>query len=325
MPNAIRFKQTQVSRQNGELARLKVVQGPDYGAVYVICGARATIGRGEENDIIISDLKASRVHAELKATSLGWRIKDLKSANGILLNGASTQEASLKINDRFTVGETTLEFITSEVGTMMLVAPPRSMDQLQVDQRRLDNPLKIPKALSGLNSTQNSSGSNENNLKKILVLGVLGVFLYLFLGDTDRPRSLPIKKSVDHSKDLASFLPQLEKNKTAEIFFKDGFREYLAGNYSRARTQFETVLQISPGNTLATLYLENCNNSLNSAVKNHLENGKKSYQAGRLREAKAHFEGAMRLLYRDQSSPSYVEAKDQFEKTLKEMKGEDGG
>ena len=54
MPNAIRFKQTQVSRQNGELARLKVVQGPDYGAVYVICGARATIGRGYVSEVSVS-------------------------------------------------------------------------------------------------------------------------------------------------------------------------------------------------------------------------------------------------------------------------------
>ena len=48
MPNAVRFKQLSLERQKGELARFKVVQGPDYGAIYVITGTKALIGRGEE-------------------------------------------------------------------------------------------------------------------------------------------------------------------------------------------------------------------------------------------------------------------------------------
>ena len=49
MATAVRFKQIMTPRQPGEFARLKVLQGPDTGAVYVIFGAKALIGRGGRN------------------------------------------------------------------------------------------------------------------------------------------------------------------------------------------------------------------------------------------------------------------------------------
>src|SRR4051794_5511213 len=109
MGNAVRFKQTNVPRQQGEQARLKVVQGPDYGAIYVLVAGRATIGRGEDNDVLISDLKASRLHAEFTLTQVGWLVRDKGSANGIMFNGKATREAKLKTGDTITLGETTLE------------------------------------------------------------------------------------------------------------------------------------------------------------------------------------------------------------------------
>src|SRR4051794_5635640 len=130
MGSALKFRYTDVPRQTGEVARLKVVQGPDYGSIFVIVGSKATIGRGEENDVVISDLKASRVHAEFFTTSAGWNIKDRKSANGILVNGKAVSEAKIKIGDTVSFGETTFEFVTSDAGTSFLTAPARSMDQI---------------------------------------------------------------------------------------------------------------------------------------------------------------------------------------------------
>ena len=37
----------------------------------VITGARTSLGRGEENDIMVSDLKASRKHAEFTSSPTG--------------------------------------------------------------------------------------------------------------------------------------------------------------------------------------------------------------------------------------------------------------
>src|SRR4051794_4283449 len=98
MKNAIRYKNTNVPRQSNEVARLKVVQGPDEGAVYIVTGAKVTLGRGEDNDVTVVDLKTSRLHAEMSSNTKGWTIRDKASINGILHNGKSVKNAELKIN-----------------------------------------------------------------------------------------------------------------------------------------------------------------------------------------------------------------------------------
>ncbi len=326
MGSAIRFKHTDVGRQQGEMARLKVTQGPDSGAVYIIMGPKATIGRGDENDVVISDLKASRIHAEMVSNNKSWIIRDRGSANGILYNGVATREAKLKLNDLITLGETTLEFTTSDVGTILLVAPPRTSEQIEAERRRIAE-IRGKNAAMGMGEGGKPFGNlgNGNKNRILLWVGGAAAVFYLMMGDSDKPRPPPKKKPSSNKQDLATYLPQGEKNKVTETLFKDGFREYLAGNYSRARTQFETVLQIMPSHNLATIYLENCNKSVENSVKHHLEKGKRALHAGKLREAKAHFERVLQLLFRDQTNPAYIESKEQLDKVQKEMNDGGGG
>lgn len=332
MGAAVKFKTNTVPRQQGERARFKVVRGPDYGAVYVLTDAKATIGRGEECDVVVSDLKASRKHAELGMTATGWQIKDLGSANGILINGKSAPSAILNARDTVSIGETVLEFAVAEQATQILVAPPRSIEKVSAEQsafeaqrakvRSLGN-LKpgdfIPKAAPKAATPKLS----DPNSKRLLLWGaVLAIGAFVFFGD-DAKNTKPAKKKQegDPTRDLGSYLPTTEPSiaKTADIFFRSGFREYRQGNYLRAKTQFETVLQMSPGHSLAHLYLQNSENRIKEEVKTHLELGKKSLDSGKLKEAKGHFEATLRLLYRNQVDPSFIEAKEQLDFTLKEM------
>lgn len=319
MKNAQKFKFTDVQRQNGETARLKVIHGPDAGALYVILGNSASIGRGEDCDVIISDLKASRLHAQVSRSSGGWQIQDLGSSNGILHNGKATRSERLILNDTFTVGETLFEFTSSDVGTMMLVAPPRSFAQVQAEQKQMEEHHQKMASMG-----MNGPGAAGNS--RVLIYGVaIAILAFLLFSGGEKPvrQSKPVKR--EDSRDLASYLPKgnPEVNRAADTLFKDGLREYLDGNYNRARTQFETVLQISPGHPLATIYTENCDIAIKNEVTRHLENGKKAFTAGKLRDARAHYERIVRLLYRDQSNPGFIEAKDQLEKVTAALR--DGG
>lgn len=98
MKTAARFKQSQLPRQQGERVRLKVLKGPDAGVVYVVSGAKAVVGRGDECDVTLSDLRASRLHAELVDVGGTWQVKDLGSANGVVVNGVASKGAALKNN-----------------------------------------------------------------------------------------------------------------------------------------------------------------------------------------------------------------------------------
>ena len=326
MANALRFRHTDVAKQSGERARLKVVQGPDFGTIFVVVGEKATIGRGEENDIVISDLKASRRHAELARLGTNWVMRDAGSANGLLHNGKSSRSAELRSSDTVSLGETTFEFVTSEAGTAMLISPPRSMERVLADQAVLsDHKQKIVTSLSGLGASLGGDAGKKRQV--VLIAGAALVALLLFWNPEKKPGPpVPAQNAQDdstQSRNLASFLPSSDvgTKKTANEFFKEGFREYLDGNYLRARAQFQTVLQIDPSHALATLYLENCQNAIEEEVKFYLEHGKKDFDAGKLSEAKEEFESILRLLYKDRSNPAYAEAREQLGKVVSALKG----
>src|SRR5438132_12799238 len=48
---------------------------------------RLRIGRQESLEIVTEDGSVSRQHAEIYASSHGWRVRDLRSTNGTTLNG----------------------------------------------------------------------------------------------------------------------------------------------------------------------------------------------------------------------------------------------
>lgn len=335
MSNVVIFKNEVVGRQQSERARLKVVQGADYGTTYVITGTRVTIGRGDDNDIVISDLKASRKHAQIVVSSGKWLVQDMGSANGILYNNKVVRSSELKTKDVITVGETTLEFYNVESGTVLLVQPPRSLMEIQNDQVALEQQKDRVRSLGnllgttpGINPRQISGPAqkiNQQNMR-VLMMGGIAVLVFFFLNVDDKPKK-PIANRKPDS--IAEVMPIEQSKKDlgeagrhAERFFRLGFREYREKNYLRARSHFETVLQVQPSHYLARIYLTNANKAIEDEIKTSLANGKKSFDAGNIKQAKGHFEYVMRLLYRDQSNPNYIEAKDQLEKANKELGGD---
>lgn len=323
MANALKFKHTNVPRQQGERARLKVVQGPDYGAVYVVTGTKVSIGRGEDCDVVISDLKASRRHAEVSVLGAGWNVKDLGSANGILYNGKASRMAALRSSDTITLGETTLEFIGGEAPTQMLTAPPRTYQQIQADLAQQKKVKSIGQFGAMGGGPAAASGAKKPS-PLLIVVGLGAAAMFLLPAEETPKKKTSTKKESKDTRDLASYLPDMgggATGKTVDMFMKSGFREYRARNYLRAKQQFETVLQMSPGHPLATLYLDNSTKAIDDEIKTHLDRGRRDMSSGKLKAASWHFEAVMRLLERDQSNPKFIEARDQLDKVTKEMKG----
>ncbi len=320
----MKFKDHHVPMQNGELARIKVVQGPDLGSTWCIFSPVATLGRGEDNDIVVSDLKTSRNHIRIYIDGARWGVADLGSANGTLLNGQPLKNAVLSTGNTLALGESILEFSAREAGTLVFTAPPKKPSQLLDERRAIEQHHKKLRALTtvgGLDIPKLTgsfavSGVSTGGSKRPLIYGILAIGLaaVLFLDDSESPNKSNAKKD-DKGRALASFLPDESKgevHRTAEQFFSVGFREYREKNYLRAKLQFETTLQVDPGHFLARLYLDKCNQDIDDEVKFHLDRAKKSISAGKVASAKGHYESVTRLLYRDQSNPAYVEANEEL-------------
>jgi ABC transport system ATP-binding/permease protein len=65
---------------------------------------RTTIGRNEDNDIVLRDLNVSRKHAEVRQTGGTFEVFDLGSANGTYLNGQRITRAVLRPGDLVSIG-----------------------------------------------------------------------------------------------------------------------------------------------------------------------------------------------------------------------------
>ncbi|VDM87493.1 ABC transporter ATP-binding/permease protein [Mycobacterium basiliense] len=72
--------------------------------------AAASIGRAADNDIVVSDVLASRHHAFLTPTHLGIEIRDAHSINGTFVNGIRVGSAILREGDVVTIGNVDLAF-----------------------------------------------------------------------------------------------------------------------------------------------------------------------------------------------------------------------
>jgi pSer/pThr/pTyr-binding forkhead associated (FHA) protein len=68
------------------------------------------IGRRESNDIKIDNLAVSGNHAKIQSINGSYVIVDLKSTNGVLVNGKKVLQAKLHNLDEITIGKHTLIF-----------------------------------------------------------------------------------------------------------------------------------------------------------------------------------------------------------------------
>ncbi|HYO78437.1 MAG TPA: FHA domain-containing protein [Thermoanaerobaculia bacterium] len=98
----------------GKRLSLAILGGPDAGTVFRIERPRITIGRANA-DLTINDTEASRQHAALEIRETQYRLSDLGSTNGTLVDGARIEDAvELSDKSEFQVGATTLMLIVTD-------------------------------------------------------------------------------------------------------------------------------------------------------------------------------------------------------------------
>ena len=87
--------------------------GFEKKTVYRLQGP-TTIGRGPDNTITVPVPIVSRNHAKVTLKGDIWVVEDLKSANGIVIDGKRVDKFTLRSNDTFKLGEVEFIFIEKE-------------------------------------------------------------------------------------------------------------------------------------------------------------------------------------------------------------------
>jgi hypothetical protein len=91
---------------------LVVLTGPRAG-LRVLVRETMTVGRGRAADVVLPDPEASRVHAEIHHGGDAITVEDLRSKNGVRVNGVRVDAGRqpLRPGDELTVGETVLRLV----------------------------------------------------------------------------------------------------------------------------------------------------------------------------------------------------------------------
>ncbi|HET7435357.1 MAG TPA: FHA domain-containing protein, partial [Thermoanaerobaculia bacterium] len=68
-----------------------------------------SIGRTEGNDLVLNHPSVSRKHARIEGRNMTWWIIDLKSTNGVKVNGNLVTEAQINPGDKVLIGSVQLD------------------------------------------------------------------------------------------------------------------------------------------------------------------------------------------------------------------------
>jgi pSer/pThr/pTyr-binding forkhead associated (FHA) protein len=83
----------------------------EFGTTLVpLDGRVVTIGRLPDRDVVLDDAGVSRLHAEVRRIGSAFRLVDLGSANGTVVNGARIVEHALVDGDVIRMGDVELTF-----------------------------------------------------------------------------------------------------------------------------------------------------------------------------------------------------------------------
>jgi len=94
--------------------------------VFNLAKNEASIGRSNDNDIVLNDFSVSRRHAVLKLESDGWVIYDNQSTNGVKVNDRAVPRAVVGDGDEIAIGTFLVRF--REDKPAVVVPAKRSLD-----------------------------------------------------------------------------------------------------------------------------------------------------------------------------------------------------
>ncbi len=104
----VAIRPADLERLAGWRARLRQTAGIGAGRTIALTGARLRIGRATGSDITIDDGSISRTHAEIRFENRCWLVEDLRSANGVRIDGSPVQTAPLAPGCTLTLGNVQL-------------------------------------------------------------------------------------------------------------------------------------------------------------------------------------------------------------------------
>lgn len=203
----------------GQRAKLICVSTGFAGREYELEQAEVVVGRTDENDIGIDHRSISRHHARIVASGRRFKIIDLESANGTLVNGEPYAQTDLKRGDLIELGHVKLRFV-----------PPGESYTLTPEEQAAVHGVRNARAVR--------SDEPRAAPRPAMFLGIVGLAVAVLFGSIAYLMSAPAEKNTAGSSEVEQLMTQA----TSAVGQK---------NWKRAQTMANAVLALEPGREAA--------------------------------------------------------------------------
>jgi pSer/pThr/pTyr-binding forkhead associated (FHA) protein len=94
-----------------DFGKLILTQPDGFSQEFLLNKNLVTLGRATTNDIVLPGGRVSRNHAQIQCTEDSLILTDLRSSNGVWLNGQRVAEAKIQPRDRIAISDHVLEYL----------------------------------------------------------------------------------------------------------------------------------------------------------------------------------------------------------------------
>lgn len=135
--------------------RLKVIAGAQVGKSFKLGVGETSIGRQDDNVIVLNSTQVSKKHCVIKVANGGQiLVEDRGSSNGTYVNGALVSRRRIQLGDQISVGDTIFELKKQKDRGLSLVPSSDAQGLMEVDAADLP---EVPAAGADLDGLMSSS------------------------------------------------------------------------------------------------------------------------------------------------------------------------
>jgi pSer/pThr/pTyr-binding forkhead associated (FHA) protein len=120
------------------------------GVPITLQGDKFSVGRLDDNDLVLDDDSVSRHHAVFERYQHRWMVRDLQARNGIMIEGVRIlDEAMLQHNDEIVLGKTRLVYLNPSEKRGKTTEPIKAKPTLTTRQQQVLDELCRPLVKGG--------------------------------------------------------------------------------------------------------------------------------------------------------------------------------
>lgn len=307
---------SQIALQSRAKYTISIVSGPNKGDEYQLLSQSITIGRSDENDIILDkDKKASRNHAQIDISSMGITVKNLSENNKLRVDGKTVSRSDLRNNSVIIVGSSKIKFT---VELLMSTAPVNN--NFSLAQHNPDSHFEsISQEQQHVHAVEEKKKSNLIFVSIIAIVVISAAFVFSQGTKTFNPLEIQstddIEANIETANDLRSEEAKIFKQKglntkefqDAQSNYIKGFRDFKKGQYERAISSFHACLSLYPKHQLCQRYQKLSYKKHDELIQYNMMLGKKYFDQGQYQACRATFRNAM-IMINDRNGKIYKEA-----------------